>query len=80
MIITAAAASKRMMTVTVTLTAVIEELPRGGRCSAGVMVGVVSVNRNHYIHIDYLMVGLRYGFYPRVTDVISQTSEVRASE
>ena len=32
------------------------------------------------IYIDYLMVGLRYGFYPRVTDVISQTSEVRASE
>ena len=29
---------------------------------------------------DYLMVGLRYGFYPRVTDVISQTSEIRASE
>ena len=26
------------------------------------------------------MVGLRYGFYPRVTDVISRTSEVRASE
>ena len=22
-------------------------------------------------NIDYLMVGLRYGFYPRVTDVIS---------
>ena len=32
------------------------------------------------IYIDYLMVGLRYGFYPRVTDVISRTSEVRASE
>ena len=32
------------------------------------------------INIDYLMVGLRYGFYPRVTDVISRTSEVRASE
>ena len=31
-------------------------------------------------NIDYLMVGLRYGFYPRVTDVISRTSEVRASE
>ena len=30
--------------------------------------------------IDYLMVGLRYGFYPRVTGVISRTSEVRASE
>ena len=26
------------------------------------------------------MVGLRYGFYPRVPDVISRTSEVRASE
>ena len=26
------------------------------------------------------MVGLRYGFYPRVTDVISRTSEVRVSE
>ena len=32
------------------------------------------------IYIDYLMVGLRYGFYPRVTDVILRTSEVRASE
>ena len=32
------------------------------------------------INIDYLMVGLRYGFCPRVTDVISQTSEVRASD
>ena len=27
------------------------------------------------IYIDYLMVGLRYGFYPRVTDVISRTNE-----
>ena len=26
------------------------------------------------------MVGLRYGFHPRVTDVISRTSEVKASE
>ena len=26
------------------------------------------------------MVGLRYGFYPRVPDVISRTSEVRASD
>ena len=32
------------------------------------------------IYIDYLMVGLRYGLYPRMTDVISRTSEVRASE
>ena len=32
------------------------------------------------INIDYLMVGLRYGFHPRVTDVISRTSKVRASE
>ena len=28
------------------------------------------------IYIDYLMVGLRYGFYPRVTDVTSRTSGV----
>ena len=26
------------------------------------------------------MVGLRYGFYPQVTDVISRTSEVRVSD
>ena len=26
------------------------------------------------------MVGLGYGFYPRVTDVISRTSEVQASD
>ena len=32
-----------------------------------------------YIYID-LMVVLRYGFYPRVTDVISQMSEVLANE
>ena len=28
------------------------------------------------INIDYLMVGLRYGFYPRVTRVISYQSRV----
>ena len=33
-----------------------------------------------YVDIDYLMVGLRYGCYPRVAGVISRTSEVRASE
>ena len=33
-----------------------------------------------YIYLDYPMVGLTYGFYPRVTDVMSQTSKVRASE
>ena len=26
------------------------------------------------IYIDYLMVGLRYGFYPRVTDILSVRS------
>ena len=35
---------------------------------------------NVIYYTDYLLVGLRYGFYPHVTDVISQTSEVRASE
>ena len=40
----------------------------------------IVIIRLYQIHIDYLMVGLRYGFYPRVTDVVSRTSEVRASE
>ena len=32
------------------------------------------------INIDYLMVGLRYGFYAQVTDVISGNHEVQARE
>ena len=32
------------------------------------------------IYIDYLMVGLRYDFYLGLTNVISRTSEVQASE
>ena len=32
------------------------------------------------LNIDCLMIGLRYGFHPRLTDVISQMSEVQASE
>ena len=30
----------------------------------------------HGTNIVYLMVGLRYGFYPGVTDATSRTSEV----
>ena len=40
----------------------------------------VCFNITYCIYIDNLMVGLRYGLYPRVTDVITRRNEVRASE
>ena len=38
------------------------------------------INSNSiFVNLHNLMIGLRYGFYPRVTHVISRMSEVRAN-
>ena len=43
-------------------------LPTGSKLKKALLLLTPSIV---LIYIDYLMVGLRYGFYPRVTDVIS---------